>query len=244
MMINFLSSLFEEFQYSIVENSDNILDLSYSGIFVKNPKEPVTEFYLVIKIDDLSGITSSESEIIDEIYQRIRNIERNKSGYLGLSKNTSLIILWEIDSHDDLDKKRKVIHEIEEDPYQLKKYVLWYTAEELEELNDVLDDNSYSSIQDVILDTEEFSNFKTIQNASSYYSLLSRIFIKIPALNVEVNVEKLYDLQEKINESLSRESLKNLEEFILEQELSNDESQKQFLEALLSNFEEGGQDED
>lgn len=181
-----------------------------------------SENYIVYFIDNLVNVNIDEI-LNDKIYSiGVANINKE------MKKNTSVIFVTKTNNSELNNIEKKLIFKIEEDPYFYKKYVLWYTDEELKNVNLYIDDMTKS-----LMNKELFQNMKDVLELDSQqidneekgkvysYMLLCRIFIKLPFLSLK----SIY------NKSDSNE-LKNFEnniDFILEnnseiiQELDNDD---------------------
>ncbi len=182
-----------------------------------------SENYIVYFIDNLSNVDIDE--ILDDKIHSIGVTNINKE----MKKNTSVIFVTKTNSSELNNIEKKLIFKIEEDPYFYKKYVLWYTDEELKGINLYIDDMTKS-----LMNKELFQNMKDILELDNKhiedemkdkiysYMLLCRIFIKLPFLSLK----SIY------NKSDSNE-LQNFEkniDFIFEknteliQELDNDDA--------------------
>ncbi|PRZ22818.1 ABC-three component system middle component 1 [Flavobacterium granuli] len=153
-------------------------------------------FWLVIEKDDL--------EILDHqngYFKACKNaIDSND-----IDKNTSLLILAKVTETIKFKELKEQILIIEEDPYQFKKLVLFYSENELEalkyEIDDVLEE-PLSFIEQNIIASENFSTYKTNPTQFSWQSLIYRITHKIPFIKINVekdnNLQSLFDTNYKI----------------------------------------------
>ncbi|MGL6582960.1 ABC-three component system middle component 1 [Aeromonas caviae] len=82
-------------------------------------------------------ITISLDEMIDDldvdvIHDKVLNsTPDNLLASPAFSKNTDLIVLLKLDNLANYKKLEEIIFSIEENPYHFKKYVLYYTEDEL-----------------------------------------------------------------------------------------------------------------
>lgn len=134
------------------------------------------EMYLVVEGDLSKNVLDDIIEICLEVEKDTRISKRYKSNWV-------LVLLTPIDAGLSRNQRKRVLL-IEENKYFCRKYVMWYTAEEKEELEKLCNGNySTSNINGIIEDYRNFSKFKN----SDYkgYECLSRIFIKLPFLNLK-----------------------------------------------------------
>ncbi|RDY28427.1 hypothetical protein CHL78_005885 [Romboutsia weinsteinii] len=180
-----------------------------------------SENYIVYFIDNLTNVNIDE--ILDNKIDSIAVENINKE----MKKNTSVIFVTRTNGSELNNTEKKLIFKIEEDPYFYKKYVLWYTDEELKNINLYLDD-----MTKFLMNRELFQSMKNIlefdiakiqseeKNKVYSYMLLCRMFIKLPFLSLKSVYNKsdsneLQNFEKKIADILE----KNIE---LVQEFDND----------------------
>lgn len=118
-----------------------------------------------------------------EFYQQCKELTTDKA----LNKNCNLLILHKIQDEFRETSRRELL-KIEEDPYHFRKYVLYYTETELDELRNLLGEQKLLPyIRENVVNTETFEKFKNKLEKYSGLSLMYRIFIKLPFLNIESN---------------------------------------------------------
>ncbi|MGU5676821.1 ABC-three component system middle component 1 [Aeromonas hydrophila] len=105
----------------------------------------------------------------------------------GFSKNTDVIIIFKISDLDEISDYEEDIFSLEEDSYSFKKHVLYYSGKELELINSI----NIDSIYDLIKDQSKFKEYKQNPFKASIYSIICRIFIKLPFLSVPVDESEL-----------------------------------------------------
>lgn len=118
------------------------------------------------------------------------------------SKNCDLICLLYNDSLDFSEKSSDLLS-IEEDPYYYKKYVLYYDRAEKNILNNI----EFIDILNIIKDMEQFEFYKSDPDATSLYSLATKIFIKLPFLRLPYQEKELVPLETQAYEAVEREGL-------------------------------------
>jgi hypothetical protein len=94
------------------------------------------------------------------------------------SKNTDLIVLLKLNNLAQYKNLEEKIFLIEENPYHFKKYVLYYTEDEL----NFITGKGYLDIKETLNDHGEFINYKNSPLKPCIYNLVARVFIKIPFL--------------------------------------------------------------
>lgn len=155
-----------------------------------------TSFWLVIENDDLE-ILNRQNEYFRACKAAIDSND--------IDKNTSLLILVKVAETIKFKELKEKILSIEEDPYQFKKLVLFYSENELEALKYEIDDaleEPLSFIEQNIIASENFSTYKTNPTQFSWQSLIYRITHKIPFIKINVeqdnNLQSLFDNNYKI----------------------------------------------
>lgn len=123
-------------------------------------------------------------------------------------RNSDFIILLNLKNLGDFNTHEKKIFSIEEDPYYFKKYVLYYSDEE----KNILENKSINDLREVILDRDLFNAYKKNPNYPSLYSFAARFFIKVPFLHVPVNEMKMQSIDVMLKESLLVNDLVTFEE--------------------------------
>lgn len=144
-------------------------------------------FWLVIENNNLEILENQ-----NQYFNACKNaIESND-----IDKNTSLLILAKIPENTNFKDLKEQILNIEEDPYQFKKLVLFYSENELEalkfEISDAVED-PLQFIERNIIVSENFRTYKTNPSQFSWQSLIYRITHKIPF--IKINVEQDNNLQ-------------------------------------------------
>ncbi|GEQ20241.1 hypothetical protein CBU02nite_07470 [Clostridium butyricum] len=176
-MKDIIKLLFEDSEYEVKDFKWGQRDtLTFIN---KNDETYVIYFANLSKdlVDDVFNLCS------EDIYKS-SNLERaNKS-------NLSIIIIPNIENEILSDVEINIIFQIEENELFFKKFVLWYTHEELDDLKEICNNSfDYKSLEEQLLNYDRFNAFKNNNTNQKGYNLLSRLFIKLPFLTL-LNVEK------------------------------------------------------
>ncbi|QXE84897.1 hypothetical protein KP003_10805 [Geomonas nitrogeniifigens] len=179
------------------------LNTQFTYFFVvPKPELQKQEYFLVLEKKDTTATDIAElvKEKADLYFDTIRRCDKVDESF---EKNCTIILCCE-SSKIDLNS----ILRFEEDPYNFKKNAIEYRDEELvswrshvsgaltvENLNHLVNPDQGAS----------FIAFKTT-NKLDYYSLLMKIFIKIPLVYYEPqSTSALYDISDKIRDCLNKE---------------------------------------
>ncbi|MBI6119147.1 ABC-three component system middle component 1 [Salegentibacter maritimus] len=165
--------------------------------YKKKSEETIIYYWLVVEVDTLEKVL----ELQDEWFDTCKN-EMNLEDF---DKNTSLLIINE--RTEDEEWKKEVLN-IEEDPFQFKKYVLGYNQESLKELKEHCEEGNPESIKKLITDEKVFNDYKENYSDFTWHKLLYTISQKLPFINLNIEIEKGLD-------SLFTESYEKLEEINL-----------------------------
>jgi hypothetical protein len=165
-------------------------------------------FTFIDKIDGFSFYNNTIQNIIpDEI--------KNEPAF---ERNSDLIILFKVNNLGDFNVHEQNIFSIEEDPYYFKKYVLYYSDEELK----LLENKTLNDLQNIVLDRSLFKTYKKNPNYPSLYSFSARFFIKIPFLQVPVNEEAMPSVDVMLRESLLESNLVEFDSHLTQIIIDND----------------------
>lgn len=222
-MIEIVKSIFQQLNFSIAPQ-ESLSAGSFLASFKSSLKE---EYFLVLSVSQMQQVRRNEEGLSNSLADLLSSW---KGVSPGVSKNISLLVLWQALSEEEVENNKKLIFELEEDPYDFKKYVLFYTESELEAFRNRFSEQGYSleSLQQELNSSDSFIAFKGYLKAKSsnvehvflYYSLLSRIFIKMPILRTTNQHQELYDLQSVIDATVSQGGLGVLQKRLLELEES------------------------
>lgn len=155
--------------------------------FIKDPHE-ISDYYINKGKSEnylvyyLNSFTKEDiDKILGENFIELQKYDKEKKS------NTSIIFVTKIEDKYLNEEEKKLVFEIEEDPFYYKKYLLWYTEEELVNISNYSED-----ITNKIVNKDIFKDMKNAMegninytNEIHSYELLCRIFIKLPFLSLE-----------------------------------------------------------
>lgn len=146
-------------------------------------------------------------------------------------KNTSLLMLVDMESDRDLTEDEDLFVQMENEPLYFKKYVLPYTQAAFDELQEKMVQMKAESTEEIIMKDEVFEDLT--QN-KGYAKLLYTIIHKLPFIPIITDVAKELDNELKI--SLDVVPLaKSLDSFPEEEEQYDS-----FIEKLIKEHEDEG----
>lgn len=153
------------------------------------------------------------------------DIPNKTSNLMMLKKNLSAIYLVKINYASEIEDIKNYIYELEESPKYFKRYVLPYTNKQVSELKELIGDNN-DDINELLIEIieEEECYTKLSQNRylDEYYSLVLRLFSKVPILEYNkkegIELDSLDQvLKKRIDEDINKvKGLKIVDEFIRE----------------------------
>lgn len=186
--------------------------------------------YWVIAQYDGDNINNVLNDQI-ELFVKTKEIVKEST----FDKNVNLLILNKVSKLEDI-KFDNLLH-IEENPYHFKKSILYYTDEELKNLNATIGElNALTAIETFILKYEIFEQHKTNFDANSFESLIYRIAIKIPFIKIGITqTNNLKSLEEINKKSIGNNPLNEILEqdfFVLNEEDFNIMTNDTILEKL------------
>ncbi|WP_415717013.1 ABC-three component system middle component 1 [Maridesulfovibrio sp.] len=166
-MINLAQSIFREGDFNVVEVGMDDSFILYSRAGSR------TEYWCLVECP-LDGFLERQAEIYDKCIRGCPDRE--------IAKNASLLLVHK-GVYSALCRE---IQTIEEDQYWFKKHVLCYTDDSLASLLDNLgNENTLGQIVSLVADRSIFSYYKDNSNSESWQSLLYRIVLKIPFVQVD-----------------------------------------------------------
>lgn len=166
------------------------------------------DFLTVLFLDKENFSKTNLNQYIEKLFKEFSQQDNPKMGW---DKNLSLLIMLKVDSIDISSEIQSLIFDIEEDPFMFKKYILPYTGKQEDVFTEQLehcDENEILNFLNLVLyDAEKFSIFKTKRDCEEYllYDLVSKLFIKIPYLNIINQNKEIHSLMTEIDESLTVE---------------------------------------
>jgi hypothetical protein len=228
-----IKNIFEEMGFQIDVELLNREDAFYAERISNNK----FDFFVVlfIKVEELSG------ELDNQFSYFLNLIIQEKQNYLGLDKNLTLLILLECDTLENIEHINSIIFDIEEDPYDFNKYVLPYRTDEVNELKKNVVNSGKSTVQYIqqkVFDVQLFSEFKRRVNSLAVreYDLITKLFIKLPFLNLNIRTQDSLDLSKLIKDELQVED-KNIWYRLLNLYQQIDEGTDLLAEDILSFLE-------
>lgn len=215
----------------------NLPDQTDNFFAISEELRSKNEYYLVIFLKSVqnSELLKFANESLAQYYGSIKILEKFQKD---MNKNTSLIICLEVDSLELSLETRNSIYEIEEAPFYFKRYVISYTALQVEKLlAEIGSANSkYKSIttflRSYLNQGSMFRKFKLNQIEETGYNLVSKLFIKLPFLTLDIlKNNKLSNLSEKIKTEIAELEAESLVVKLLSLDI-NDITDDEFLKEL------------
>lgn len=166
-------------------NGGNILN----GIDDKNSKKLINDknelyisntgnyYFFSESIDDKNIVNISDIEYAIQENELFKCVEKPKPS------DSYLIMIWKVDKIDE--SIYPIIIETEENEFLFKKYVFYYTEEEIQQCKHWL---TYTYGNNVITTTQLLNDLKTIEGKPEY-QFLTRLLIKLPY--IELSFEKV-----------------------------------------------------
>ncbi|RBP04491.1 ABC-three component system middle component 1 [Rossellomorea aquimaris] len=215
-MNKLINIIFKEAGFELYEGINFKGNYSTNFSFFTRTNNNKFDFYLVAKFKEgevaLEGLQDQLDQCFDSILMEI--------SVSGIDKNLSLLLLLETESLYYSKERTKYIYSLEEDPYDFKKYVLTYTKNQLETLENKLNETREVPVIEVLnyllQEKKLFTSFKKKQEDRSpvegqeanLYDLVSKLFIKLPFLSVIMKQEELVSLKKEIDEKLNQTQTK------------------------------------
>lgn len=179
-------------------------------------------YYLAVFVEE-KMLDYKSVELFNSYFNEIKGLDE---GYRpDMDKNLSLLVCVKRRNLLPDPALHKVIFDIEEDLYFFKKYVLAYTDTQVELLIKNQGDTSIiEHLYRVLNDDNSFQEHKNDPFQENEYNLISKLFIKLPFLNLKKMDRELASLKQEINNALTP-SLLSLRDglLMLKPEDKNDE---------------------
>jgi hypothetical protein len=174
-----------------------------SLFFLKNSNKKVA-FWLIIQEAYLDSILQNQAELFNACKKVCHDDD--------FDKNVSMLLLWDTGGKLNLNEMKQKIIKIEEDPYFFKKYVLYYSQIEYENLISQTGAGSFIDyLKTQIVRPETFAYYKQNSVNQNWQSLLYRIVIKVPFIDIDIKVSKgLASLSENNKRELQKANLLDL----------------------------------
>jgi len=199
-------------------------------VFYKHESAEIANYFLIYTIDCREFEEDEEQikialEQLEKDYSKSTNLDNfalkqqvidsfnNTKEASQIDKNTSAIYLLLFDNIENLNGYRNTVYSIEESPNYFKRYVLPYTHNQLNHLNNALSQFSNRSIDDAlcqIVDNED--NYFTLlegKDLESTYGLVIRMFSKLPFLQYKFKAELAPEpIEKRVEGNLKAELIK------------------------------------
>lgn len=255
-MNNLLSKLGNEliekegYQYQFIEAIDFVdnydQEKTLENISLINNGNHDYFIFFPLKFNDLN-ILNNEYQIYLDTYLKQDILDKKEDFKFSdfFEQNRTLIL---ITKGENTPENRRIVAEIEEDPYFFKKQVLLLNTKEIEAINNLLEaDSILEKCREIISNSELFTQFKeelksNIINESSLYSLVAKLYEKLPFLKLEVTEKESKNLDEIFNKELSEE-LQTLKNELLNLDLNDENVLKDYINRIIK-IEETEESED
>ncbi|MGN2369233.1 ABC-three component system middle component 1 [Clostridium cagae] len=200
-MLDIIFKLWTEFEEDTIRIK-KLEELKYKIMLGKNKKWYL--FYDSMKEFNSDTILDN----IEKIYLEDDDLKRIAPQFL------YVIVLANVNRIDE--NVYKEIIKVEENEYFCKKYVLYYSNDELNNLQNWLERNKKSDINQLINqdDNIELMNLSNDNADKIAFKLLLRIIIKCPFINVKFINKGLEDFKDRINQNIDAIRKKNIKSLI------------------------------
>lgn len=118
-------------------------------------------------------------------------------------KNCDLILIYKVGFLSDFNEIEEKVLEIEENPYYFKKYFFYYSDAE----EKLLLGKSYEDFKSQIKRMDEFDEYKKDPLKPSFHSLVTRMFIKFPFLEIPKFSKSFQNLFDSVSEKVNADNL-------------------------------------
>lgn len=157
--------------------------------------------------------------------------------------NWGLLYLTPVDKTLTWEQQKRVM-QIEENKYFCRKYVLWYSDEEKENLEELCQGNySSKNLNSIVENYDFFSRFK--KSGHKGYECLSRIYIKLPFMNLsdlgttdqtvlEVVKKKLDEFHPELFYKLQNGDVESIEDYV-----NLSEKEEKDIQKIINKLKEG-----
>lgn len=209
--------------------------------FYQHERAEIANYFLIYTVDCREFEENEEQikkalEQLEKEYSKSTNFDKcslkqqiiesfnNTKEASQVDKNTSAIYLLLFENIENLNKYRNTVYSIEESPNYFKRYVLPYTQNQLNQLNNALSQFNDRSLNDAlcqIVDNED-SYFKLVEgkDLESTYGLVIRMFSKLPFLQYKFKTELAPEPIEKRVEGNLKAELIKYHNFLKDKKLS------------------------
>lgn len=233
-MIDIIGKIFENSEFWSDDEIKNCIDKENDGFHVY--VNDLDEMYFLIE-DCLDG------SLLDRIISICANAEAIEKIRKKYKSNWVVVVIVKIQGELEWAQRKEILF-IEENKYFCRKYVFWYNQEEKTAIETICnEDYTVQNIDDLIKNNVSFASFKEGDNIG--YGCLSRIFIKLPFLNLTTMTTMDKSFMDYV-----RENVENLAGGLFEKLCTNDldqimegielqESNKKEIENRIKSWKEG-----
>ena len=199
-MFKIINVLFESYGFLAKE-------VGNAKFYSMNETNNKMSFWLVIQEANLDSLLDKQLTLFSDC--------KKVCQHSSLEKNLSMLVLWDTGGNLDLKTMKRKVMALEEDPYFFKKYVLYSSSSERHGLNEVVGDQDiHEFIKSKIASQEIFSQYKENPISQNWQSLLYRIAIKTPFVEIDIEPsEGLNSLFENNKEKIEAAKDKTLVAF-------------------------------
>ncbi len=199
--------------------------LDNTDFFIKENGE--AQRYLIVHVLDQLLSVESIHDLINE------SLPETLQKHPAFKKNCDLILIYKVDFLNDFNGIEEQILEIEENPYYFKKYFFYYSDAE----EKLLLGKNYGDFKSQIKKMDEFDEYKKDPLKPSFHSLVTRVFIKFPFLEIPKFSKSFQNLFDSVSEKVNVENLVKTYDFIGKFEADNiDEVIAELLNEELENI--------
>lgn len=230
MLINLIDKVFLNNGFEAV-NLEHNYDELITSLFKPHAAENKAEYYLLV---ECKKATRHHAENLLSDWAEGLHLKVRESPIVDrvFSKNCTMIICWPESAITS-----KQVFQLEEDRYNFKKNVITYSPEELADLKNKNSDLTLLQLNEFVSqgDGAYFQRFKEKSaELENYYSLILKLFIKIPFVTYLHDPKRLFDLDDSLVSNLSK-SEKDLFEFSqkTDKNLSDEELMSEFLKRTI-----------
>lgn len=203
-MNEIISKIFELFDYKPVESE---VKVRFESTLYKSQK--IEDYWLVYQ-------GSPDALLEAGIQSNLLKNSKRLCADDALDKNINLLCLWECDNFTE--ENIKSAHLAEEDLYFFKKYILYYTHDEMKELHKQIKKLGINStFCELPLRPDFFENYKSFSGYfnEGWQALLYRICIKLTFITLsQTENEQLTNLSEMIEGEVTNQTLNKHENML------------------------------
>lgn len=223
-MINLIKNILQELQYTLGDTGEDY----YSLLFKESEDYFIIAEYEPSELADF--FTTPKTKSIIEYFQKEK--EKNSA----INKNTSLIILVKTESQaETLETHRNNIFNIEEDEYILRKYVVLYTQDGLDEI----EGKNIAELNEIVKDVTRFSKYQAYDTRydDEAYFLVMQLFVKLPPLSFTGYENDFESIRDRIDSSIGSSGVKLVQHILTTTSVDVKASRPALLEVQKDDFD-------